>query len=254
MQPLALIAGIPLGRFRRVKQKPKRTGWSIQIIPSNDTKKPDLNGIWKRAMQCAGDSGADGVHMLLAHYRDDERPCFKQKAGHSYRVIWISSGMSRKYGTDTFDEEIKNLLDFEDVWRKVIRPTLNSPLLLPETAFSAQHSVTDMWRRSRNVSREKDDVQHVKDVAQRFRKHHSKRKHRWQDTEGLTFSRRTDHGGMHLPSCRRKKLTFNLPDGFHFDVRHDKGRPFFVNDERRGRHKFVKYTNIDPHGYLRGGS
>lgn len=254
MQPLALIAGIPLGLFRRAKQKPKRTGWSIQIIPSNHTRKPDLNGIWKQAMQCAGDSRADGVHMLLTHYRDDERPCFRQEAVPSYRVIWISSGMSRQYGTATFDAKLETLLDFEDVWRKAIRPTLNSPLLLPETAFSAQHSVTDMWHRSRNVHRGKDDVQHVERVAQRFRRIHFKSEYGWRDNEGLTFSRGPAHGGRNIPAWRRKKLTFNLPEGFHFDVRHDKGRPFFVNDERRGRHKFVEYTNIDPHGYLRGGS
>ncbi len=96
-------------------------------------------------------------------------------------------------------------------------------------------------------------MQHVQDAVLRFRDLYFK-KHAWRDEKGLTFSRGPNHGGLHLPPWRRKKLTFNLPNGFHFDVRRGERRSFDICDELGRKHNFEKYTNIDPHGYLRGGS
>ena len=57
----------------------------------------------------------------------------------------------------------------------------------------------------------------------------------------------------HLPEWRRRKLTFNLPDGFHFEVRHREGRRFHVRDQTGESQRFTEYTNIDPHGFVRSG-
>ena len=84
-------------------------------------------------------------------------------------------------------------------------------------------------------------------------KHHHRKETIWRDSRELDFRRGPSHGGRHLPKRRRRKLTFNLPDGFHFDVRHRAGRPFHVSDEAGTTRRFTEYTNIDPHGFVRGG-
>ena len=251
MSPLALIAGIPRGLYMRQKQ-PKCDGWQVQVVPSEHQRKADLRSIWKRVMHRADESDADGVHLLLAHHRDDERSHFEQMICGSCRVIWISRELSRRYGTGEFKEEISAALQFEDRWRATIRPTIDSPLLLPETAFSASRSVVDMWRRAMKVRRGRDGLEAVQKVVGRFKRLHRKETI-WRDTRELDFSRGTSHGGRHLPKRRRCKFTFNLPDGYHFDVKHRAGRPFHVSDEAGTTRHFIEYTNIDPHGFVRGG-
>ncbi len=203
-------------------------------------------------MHHADDSDADGVHLILAHHRDDERSEFEQMVCGFYRVIWIPHELSRSYGTEEFKGEISAALQFEDRWRAKLRPTIDSPLLLPETAFSASESVVDMWRRAMKVRRDRDGLEAVQKVIGRF-KHHHRKTMIWRDSRDLDFSRGPNHGGLHLSKRRRRKLTFNLPDGYHFDVRHCEGRRFHVRDQSRTKRHFIDYTNIDPHGFVRGG-
>ena len=251
MSPLALIAGIPHGLYKRVREKPACHGWRVQVIPAHP-KQAGLRSIWNRVMRDADDSDADGVHLLLAHHRDDERSEFERMVCGSYRVIWISRELSRRYGTGEFKEEIRAALQFEDRWRATIRPAIDSPLLLPETAFSASEPVIDMWRRAKKVCQERDGLDAVQKVVGRFKRLHRKETI-WRDTRELDFSRGPSHGGRHLPKWRRCKFTFNLPDGYHFDVKHRAGRPLHVSDEAGTTRHFIEYTNIDPHGYVRGG-
>ena len=252
MSPLALIAGIPRGLYTRAREKPACHGWQVQVIPSEHQRKADLRSIWKRVMHHADDSDADGVHLILAHHRDDERSEFERMVCRSHRVIWIPRELLRSYGTEVFQREISAALQFEDGWRVRIRPTIDSPLLLPETAFSASGPVVDMWRRAMKVRRGRDGLDAVQKVVGRF-KHHHRKETIWRDSRELDFRRGPSHGGRHLPKRRRRKLTFNLPDGFHFDVRHRAGRPFHVSDEAGTTRRFTEYTNIDPHGFVRGG-
>ena len=102
------------------------------------------------------------------------------------------------------------------------------------------------------VRRGRDGLDAVQEVVGRFKDHHRK-KMIWRDSRELDFRRGPSHGGRHLPKRRRCKLTFNLPDGYHFDVRHRAGRPFHVSDEAGTTRRFTEYTNIDPHGFVRGG-
>ena len=227
-------------------------GWQVQVIPAEHQRQPDLRRIWKRVMHHADDSNADGVHLILVHHRDDERSEFERMVCGSYRVIWIPRELSRSYGTEEFEGEISAVLQFEDRWRARIRPTIDSPLLLPETAFSASGPVVDMWRRAMKVRRGRDGLDAVQKVVGRF-KHHHRKETIWRDSRELDFSRGPSHGGLHLPKRRRCKLTFNLPDGYHFDVRHRAGCPFRVSDEAGTTRRFTEYTNIDPHGFVRGG-
>ena len=191
--------------------------------------------------------------MILLHDREDERPGFSELKSWSLRATWLPRQLSRQYGKSVFFTAVDDTLSYEECWRDRIRPQVDSPLLLPETAFSAQHSVVDVWSRSRNVHRMKDSLSAVQTAIARFRqihRHHAT----WRDTNWLVFSRdTTPHGSHGLLPWQDKKLSFQIPPGFHYDVSHSRGRGFRVHDHDGTIHQFTQYTNVDAHGFLRGG-
>ena len=250
--PVAIIAGISAGRYRRAMKPPPYKGWIVKVLPSSNHKHDDLASIWKRAANEADRAGEAGAHLLLTHHRGSELPRFNEQIrDRCYRAIWLSPEISKQYGTESFWEKLNILLQFEDSWRNEIRPTVGSPLMLPEISFSASSSVRDMWRRVGSVNRSHDEIEHVQRVIERFHQSH-RRTEGWHDTKGLVFGRGPAHGSHGLDSWRRSKFTCYLPEGFHFDVRHYRSRSFNVAC-RDGNRSFGTYTNIDPHGFIRGG-
>lgn len=249
--PLVIVAGIPLGVHRRAKIRPARIGWTIRAIPSHDARRANLSRIWSRVMEEADDAPDAGVHLLLAHDRESERPRFGELACRCHRATWLSRELSRQYGQEGFLEAFDEIMDFEEDWRARVRPGIGSPLLLPETVFVAEPSVMDAWSRARNVNQERDDLHAVEQTIRRFGDRH--RNHGcWHDHRELIFCHGPRHGSHGLPKWRRRKFTYRFPEGFHFDVRHKRNKNFHVPSSS-GTRKFNIYTNIDPYGFLRGG-
>lgn len=253
--PLAVIAGIPLGIYQRNPRNAalERNGWEVRIIPGHDRRRADLTGVWTRVVKAAGEAPDAGAHLLLAHDREDERPRFgKLLARKSCRAVWLPRGLSRQYGAPDFQNAFDDFLNFEESWRSTVRPSIDSPLLLPETAFCAEPSVRDVWSRTRNVNRNRDRLDAVEKTIARFRDRH-RRRGCWRDTRDLIFRRGAPHGGRSLPGWQCRKLTFSLPSGFHFDVKHRESQSFSISDRGGKMRRFTEYTNVDPHGFLRGG-
>ena len=186
---------------------------------------------------------ADGVHLILSHDREDERPTFSELKSRSYRATWLTRALSKKYGQPEFNGAIDGILAFEECWRAGIRPGISSPLLLPETAFSPQSSVRNVWDRARTVHAERDSLDAIEKAIARFRREHWTGAG-WRDSNQLVFAHSpVPHGGHGLKPWRNKKLTFQLPDGCHFDVAHLEGRRFSVPDQHEVSHRFSEYTN-----------
>lgn len=204
-------------------------------------------------MNVADQAGADGVHLILAHDREDERPKFSELKSKCYRATWLPRILSTRYGQPDFIIAINEILAFEECWRDRIRPKISSPLLLPDSVFSALESVSNVWDRARTVHRDRDRIHAVEKAIARFRAIHWKDRG-WRDTNALVFVRnRTPHGSHGIEPWRNKKLTFQLPIGTHFEVRHLRNGPFNIVDQHGNRQTFNQYTNIDPHGFVRGG-
>ena len=110
-----------------------------------------------------------------------------------------------------------------------------------------------MWGRVYGVGRGKDNLAAVAKTVARFRRHHHRRPG-WRDTKALVFSRGVPHGTHGLPHWRRRKFTFVLPDGFHFDVAHEQGAPFELTSAECASKSYRSHANIDAYGYARGGS
>ena len=254
--PIAVLAGVSLGSYRRNAWRPTRPGWRICVLPSQRHGRGNLREIWTRVLEfgneCAEGTDA-GVHFLLAHDREDERPKYRRDLRtRSLRAVWLDRRLSTQYGSTDFRRAIDNCLAFEEQWRQYLRPTLNSPLLLPESAFEADANVRDTWRRVQDVMVGHDNIGAVRESVKRFRREHGKGSV-WIDTRRLLFRRGILHGMHGLSAWRRQKLGFSLPSGFHFDVKHDQHRTFLLRDQDGTPRDFDVYTNVDPHGFLRGG-
>ena len=252
--PLALVAGIPLGVYHRARRRPSCDGWDVRTIPSLDHRKCDFNGISKRVLDYLDEvetSSHDGVHLFVAH--DGCRDPFEGGLrSRCYRVVWLPSALARQYGQPKFDDELGDLLDFESSWRTSVRPNVDSPLLLPERQFAAENSTKDMWGRVYGVGQGKDSLGAVAEVVSRFRRRH-RYEDGWHDTAALVFNRRVPHGTHGLPAWRKRKFTFALPEGFHFDVAHERGRSFELTPTDGMSKSYRQYTNVDAYGYARGG-
>ena len=254
--PIAVVAGVSLGSYRRSNWRPVRPGWHIHVLPSQEHGHGSLKEIWKRLLD-AGNEYADstdaGVHLLLAHDREDERPTFRRELRRrSLRTVWLSRQLSKQYGSDDFRQAMDDFLEFEEQWRRRLRPNLTSPLLLPESTFEAEANVRETWTRVQDVVIDHDDINAVDQSIGRFVHEHKKRLG-WVDSNSLLFKRGASHGIHGLPAWQRQKLGFSLPSGFHFDVEHTQARRFRLSDQSGTRHVFESYTNVDPHGFVRGG-
>ena len=254
--PVAVVAGVSLGSYRRSDWRPARNGWVIEVLPGREQGHGNVNGIWQRVLRLAderADGTGAGVHFLLAHDREDERPAFRRDLRErSLRAVWLRRPLSRQYGSTDFRRAIDEVLEFEEQWRGRLRPDLNSPLLLPESAFDADPNVRDTWIRAHDVVVDHDNIDAVDRSVERFVCVH-RRGSGWVDSRRLRFNRGAPHGMHGLPGWRRQKLGFRLPSGFHFDVNHERDRSFRLSDQNGTRHRFGAYTNVDPHGFIRGG-
>ena len=254
--PVAVLAGVSLGSYQRSDWRPGRKGWHIHVLPGQQPAHGNLSDIWKRVLKVSDEFAERtdaGVHFLLAHDKAHERPKFRRELRRrSLRTVWLEKPLSRQYGSGEFREALNRLLEFEEQWRQSLRPELNSPLLLPESAFTAAASVQSMWKRVQDVAVGQDNIRAVSDSMQRFIREH-RRHSGWIDTRRLLFGRGAQHGEHGLSNWRKHKLGFSLPSGFHFDVQHDQNRRFRLRDQDWTYNEFNVYTNVDAHGFLRGG-
>lgn len=251
--PVALIAGIPLGVYQRAREKPRCCGWEVRTVAGLDHRRCEFTRIAERVLHDVDEaetSGHDGVHLLIAH-EGDSGPFHRDLKDRCYRVVWLPPHRAKQYGHASFADLLCGVLQFERTWRKSVRPTMNSPLLLPEKQFSAERTTKNLWRRAFHVCEEEDEIQAVKKAIARFRERHYHQRS-WRDVNGLLFRLGEPHGRWGLPSWRRRKFTFHLPVGHHFDVRHEHDRPFeMAGTDGTSRYRF--YTNVDAYGYVRGG-
>ena len=250
--PLLIIAGVPASVTSRNRgYEPQVDDWDIQMVPSRERKRPDLQSCWTEVLAEAS-KATEGAHVFAYHFREDGYPKFNTRMHDRHRLVWMARDTLRYYGSDEYTKMIQKHLDFERKWREKLRPGgVNAPGILPERSFSPK-SLKDMWSRMRSIRLNNDDLERVFSLVRHFRRTHY-RSGRWEDDRGLQFKVASDRHGSN-PPCGRFKFTYQLPEGFHYDVRGKKENSGFTIEDIEGRsHRFRIYTNIDPHGSIRGG-
>ena len=252
--PRLLIAGIPKELFHgRRDYRPAIPGWEIRVMPARSQKRlPDAMSCWTETLSEADEAlDEEGTHILGFHHAESDRPVMEARAGARHRIIWASRSEVDAYGTREFTSLVAAYLSFEDRWRGIARPTLNSPLLLPESSFCPKQGHEDIWRRVARVSKDGNDtLERVHGRVQVFRMDHYQHG-AWRDTREVLFKKEEYHG-FHMSAAERRKYTLLTPPGFHFNVRHEKGRMFTL-PEQGGPVKINagSYANVDCHGRMR---
>ena len=250
--PLVIIAGVHASVTNRNRGYVPRVGdWNIQMVPSRDRKKPNLHSCWTEVLAEAS-KDTDGAHVFAYHHREDEYPDFNSGMHDRHRLVWMARDTLEYYGSEKYTKMIENHLDFERRWRDKLRPQgVDAAGILPESSFSPR-KCADMWSRMRSVCLNNDNLERVFDLVRHFRKIHYG-SGQWEDDRGLRFKTDSARHGSN-PPYGRFKFTYLLPEGFHYDVKKEMGnRSFRVDDAEGQSSQFRSYTNIDPHGSIRGG-
>ena len=142
----------------------------------------------------------------------------------------------------------------EEEWSSRVKPTdMGSPLLLPECSFSVGSRHKDLWRHARSYG-DQANVQGAVKAVQKFEQIYLRKEqyYQWIDDRDLIFSRNGPHHAK-APFPRGWKVSFRLPEGFHYDIKHLEQRKFSITDFEGKRYSLVAngYVNMDPHGYVR---
>ena len=250
--PLLIIAGVHTSVTSRNKgYVPRVDDWNVKMVPSREKTKPDLHSCWTEVLAEAS-KDPEGAHVFAYHYREDEYPKFNSEMHDRHRLVWMARDTLGYYGSAKYTKMIEHHLEFELRWRDKLRPRgVDAAGILPERSFSPK-TCEDMWSRMRSVRLNKDNLDRVFALVRHFRDTHYGTG-RWEDDRGLLFKVASDRHGLN-PPYGSFKFTYLLPEGFHYDVRRKIGNRGFTVEDVEGRsHQFRNYTNIDPHGSIRGG-
>ncbi len=253
--PLAILAGTPPAVIKRHRGYSLSVpGWDIAHCPSRSTR-ADFKTCRSDVQKLIDSAPDDGAHIFAFHSAEKERGALSRHFYGRHRLIWLSSDLIRTYGTDSFTEEVKTLCTFENDWRKFLRPkNVKHALVLPERQFQSSTTNSQIWKRAQDVTRIKDDLGQVSRLLSEFGHAHW-RGGVWLDDLKRQFDPNGARHGTHLPPGRLWKYCFRLPAGFHFDVTSAvDGRALFITDNEGNSRQFNHYTNVDSHGYLRGGN
>ena len=252
--PRLILAGIPLGIFTRKRgYTPSIPGWDVVKYPSKKFHFADLRSCWPEVLVAAEESSSAGAHIVAAHVKHSDRDSFHKEVVGRYRLRWVEKEQVDAYGSTEFDNILQKIVDFEEQWRADIRPTgVDSPLLLPECSFDGNATTEAMWKRAHYVRPTDDFIEEVANLIQLFRRTHHRSSGSWLDEASRQFVVPEQFHGV-ADRRDRWKFTFEVPLGFHYDVRHNKGREFRVVDHSGVQHRFKRYTNVDCHGHVRGG-
>ncbi len=257
----AIIAGIPRDIQRRVKHAletaPKLpVGWAIKWLPSKNSVPGLAPSQAADAMEMA--AAHDGAHLLLftgrpfevdRQVRDQIRPHFRVRKLSNHLLAQVP------HRPETFIGAMVEVLEEEAQWDATVRPrTETSCVLLPECSFEADGPVRNVWALA--FEQDTGRIRAAADAQMRFEAAHWRHvaggNRRWTDRQGRIFGH---SGPRHAIALfpENWKLSYRVPDGFHFDVTHNEGRQFTVRDRLGTQHRVgaTAHLNLDPHGRAR---
>lgn len=258
--PLLLVAGIPVDPYQHVK-KPGIlvNGWETALLPSRQRRFAEFDrDLCNRLLKVATGHSA-GAHILGFSQQRERAEWAHALQGH-FRFRWINSDYLAFLPNrlDEFVAAVQAEADFERAWRQQLLPqNRNSPLLLPECAFSPR-CCDNLWELASSVAPPGDqrdptaEIGRVVSVLERFRQFHWDNGG-WMDEKNLQFS----IGAMHAEPPEERwywKYSWRVPDRFHYDVTHVRGREFSVRDLEFKTHRVRAgaHINVDCHGRCRG--
>jgi hypothetical protein len=261
LNSLAIIAGTPQWLFARTRrfQPIAREGWDFRQVDSR-RRSVELETCWPEVVALANDSLAESVHIFSFFAKRSERQRYRNILADRHRLVWLEKSLQDEYLSGGFGMAIDRLIDFEVLWSDRVRPPdIHHPLMLPECAFSVEEPLDSIWLRARDARLGGEPLENVRSLLDSFKKAKlesaASQPNCWKDDQArlFKFPRPTVYHASPQPNSQRWKFAFKFPQGFHFDVSSAKGRPFSVTDCMGTTRAYLRWTNVDPLGSIRGG-
>ena len=249
--PVAVVAGMPVGKAREFKSRIENfaspEGWSLEWVPARGGQ-PELRRCWYEVEEIIESVGGAGVHILAYEKTKSERRQYEKQVRFRHRLVWLDHSHLYPHSVKNWWLEVEESLRLEDAWCRAVRPSnQHHALILPSGTFA---SARDPWTRAQRAQSE-IELEQACDEIKIFSERH-KHKGRWKDDNALLFD---SSGAQHAqaPTERRCKFTYQIPPAFHFDVQHESQRRFSIAGADGVQRTFQAFTNVDAHGYIRGG-
>jgi len=260
--PTAIIAGLPPDSYRRVQaflrqQEVFPETWRVIWIRSKG-RVPGLAPSQLENVRQTAAAQSGGAQLLIFRGELDQE--LKAEILPYFRLRWLEHTMLKSipHQMSDFFQAINAVLNEELRWIELVKPRDESCcLLLPECAFLAESNVRHVWEAATQPGIERINL--AATASERFKTEHwlsdtrRKNSHRaWIDTRGRIFDHRGPRHGT-APFPRSWKFSYQVVQGFHYDVQSKDSRPFNVvaADGNRYAASGSGHINIDTHGYVR---
>jgi hypothetical protein len=257
----ALILGADpptAGRIKSALQnRPVQLGWEVKVRAAS---KKQVGVNLSDALGVLQQLPLLPTHLLAFRPRAEDQERIVAALRPSFRFRWLDNSYLRKVwgNTDEFCAWLEGVLEEERLWGELVQPrAVQSGLLLPECSFTPR-SRPDVWGLAAEAASEAQ-ILGASRILQNFEDAHwhatQDPRSSWVDALRLVFrpaSPREYHGIAPFPRCW--KYSYQIPDGFHYDVTHVEARPFQVADLTATTHAAVRggHVNIDAHGVVLG--
>lgn len=260
--PSALVIGLSNDLVRRVRgavdkeTASYRAGWVVEFLPNSDRNVAIRPGQIPSILERA--AALEGATILAFSKQDGgTRKPIAAALRTYFRFRWADARLLTHIGHDipAFLAGIGDALAEEEEWIRTVQPSSPvSPLLLPQGCFSANRPYDQLWQLVEAFGDEnaiRGAAKAIEAFDRCYRKATTSPARLWTDERGLVF----DHQGPYhatAPHPRDWKYSYNLPAGFHYDVKAASGRTFAVRDHAGSEHRATAggHVNIDPHGHV----
>ncbi len=261
----ALLLGFPPNHVVAAKaivaKAPERFDkWSIKYAPASGR----ASGVTARDLEKIADFADQHADLHIVGFSEDKnRREVSGRITPYFRFRWFKYELLRllRSGDPTpYLDELQAILSEESEWTARVKPSaMNSPLLLPQCAFKCERGHGDMWRHAlaygdmQNIAGAEKAIEDFRDTHHRKLAFQNYSKYAWIDAADRIFDEDGPRHGA-APYPRNWKFSYKVEPGFHYDVTHERGVRFSVDDFELRSH-YVKpgnHLNIDPHGHVRG--
>ncbi|GAB0057574.1 hypothetical protein SIID45300_01905 [Candidatus Magnetaquicoccaceae bacterium FCR-1] len=263
--PVLILAGLSHSLVVRVKaalQKfqtshPLPLGWNIKFAYIDEKKLLFSEKVVKLACKTASES-TDSHIVGIRNAEGNSNEIARQFIKPFFRFRWFEGKhLPLIYHPDQeLINRLSEIIQEEEYWRNNIKPDdIYHPLLLPKDIFNSQCKCQNLWE----ICDTYGDFNNLHDANRKIKIFTTTYQHTmvhggrgWKDTTKLLFD---PNGARHgdAPDFHRWKYSFQLPEGFHYDVNHEREQAFHVRDAKGVTRSATQggHLNIDPHGHVR---
>ncbi len=253
--PTLILAGIPNRVFRRHDGEDpsiQLNGWNLELFPALQDA-ASVSKCWaavlERIAQLDVNNDHDGIHVFA--FEKDEL-AFNEKdvaLRDHHRVRLLERRLLQDYRTQAFNAELDRLVNIEETWRTHLKPMhYGQPPILPENYFAAKGDFKAIWKRLRDF----DGTQSVADIRRSIDLFPEAHLPRYLDERELRFNVGGARHYLNRNPIKHWKMNLRLPDSFHFDVSHERERPFQFKCRDQNRRTYNTHCNLDAFGYEAG--